>query len=78
MIKNIIILDSIGEFDYAVEGIEVNIIDVYEDAIEYVNAAGQVVTENCRFEGENAIIEFDDVMELTADDLHDYELKFLD
>lgn len=78
MIKNIIILDSTGEFDYAAEGIKIEIVEVYEDAIEYVNAAGQVITENCRFEGENAIIEFDDVLEITADDLHDYELKFLD
>jgi hypothetical protein len=57
IITNIIYRDADGEFDYALEGYEVEIIDLFEDGIKYVNTVGEVVIENCRFEGNNAIIE---------------------
>lgn len=56
MIKNIIVRDVNGEFDYQVEGVEFEIIEVFEDGIQFINMNDELVTYNCEFDGDKAII----------------------
>lgn len=57
MIKNIILLDAVGEFDFAAEGYQVEILEVFEDGIAYVNpVTGSKEIHDCSFDGEAALI----------------------
>lgn len=57
MIKNIIVLDAEGEFDFAAEGYPVEIIEVFEDGISFVNpVTGEAEMKDCSFKDDAALI----------------------
>lgn len=56
-IKNIIIVSENGSFDFNAEGIEPEVIGVFEDSIEYMNpVTGQPEIHHCDFSADAAII----------------------
>lgn len=61
MIKNISIRDvDGGEFDYRAEGYPVEIVEVFEDAVEFVNLNGHRETRGLvKMEGDTAILKGD-------------------
>lgn len=56
MINNVIYKDEAGEFDYLLEVGSVEIVEVFEDGISFINVCGEIVTEFCSFEGNAAVI----------------------
>ena len=56
LIENVIYRGQSGDFDYLAEVGNVEIIEIFEDGITFINLNGEQVTENCTFEGNAAIV----------------------
>lgn len=57
IIENIIITSQEGDFDFQAEGFEPEIIEVFEDGIEYINPmTGKEESHDCDFSAGAAII----------------------